>query len=116
MRLHGCHVPPLTNLSGAAKDVFAIAFRYGLMRVAARLVDCLILDEPTRHMDSKNVRQLRSVFDDLRDRQLIVVTIHEEFSTARGRHFAVTKDRDLRSIVTSISNVAEQFSTQVPGN
>jgi DNA repair exonuclease SbcCD ATPase subunit len=100
VRLHGRDVP-LTNLSGAAKDMFAIAFRYGLMRVAARHVDCLILDEPTRHMDPKNVRQLRSIFDDLADRQLLVVTIQEEFATARGRHFVVTKDSEFRSVVTA---------------
>ena len=54
MNLHQRKVP-LANLSGAAKDMFAIAFRYGLMRVAARRIDSLILDEPTRHMDPKNV-------------------------------------------------------------
>jgi DNA repair exonuclease SbcCD ATPase subunit len=92
---------PLSNLSGAAKDMFAIAFRYGLMRVAARRIDCLILDEPTRHMDPKNVRQLKSVFDELGDRQLVVVTIQEEFSAATGRHFTVAKDERLRSVVAS---------------
>ncbi len=92
---------PLSNLSGAAKDMFAIAFRYGLMRVAARRIDCLILDEPTRHMDPKNVRQLKAVFDELGDRQLVVVTIQEEFSAAAGRHFTVTKDERLRSVVAS---------------
>lgn len=98
VKLHGRQVP-LTNLSGAAKDMFAIALRYGLMRVAARHVECLILDEPTRHMDPINVRQLKAVFDDFADRQLIVVTIQEEFSDARGRHFTVTKDGERRSVV-----------------
>src|SRR6266851_2253243 len=100
VKLHQRKVP-LSNLSGAAKDMFAIAFRYGLMRVAARRIDCLILDEPTRHMDPKNVRQLKSVFDELGDRQLVVVTIQEEFSAAAGRHFTVTKDERLRSVVAS---------------
>lgn len=81
--------------------MFAIAFRYGLMRVAARRIDCLILDEPKRHMDPKNVRQLKAVFDELGDRQLVVVTIQEEFSAAAGRHFTVTKDESLRSVVAS---------------
>jgi exonuclease SbcC len=100
VKLHGREVP-LTNLSGAAKDMFAIALRYGLMRVAARHVECLMLDEPTRHMDPINVRQLKAVFDDFDDRQLIVVTIQEEFSDARGRHFTVTKDGNHRSVVNS---------------
>jgi len=98
--LHGRNVP-LANLSGAARDVFAIALRHGLMRVAARRVDCLILDEPTRHMDPKNVRQLKAVFDDITDRQLVVVTIQGEFADARGRHFAVLKDENLRSLLVS---------------
>ncbi|HEX7664106.1 MAG TPA: hypothetical protein VF407_06345, partial [Polyangiaceae bacterium] len=100
VKLHGRQVP-LTNLSGAAKDMFAIALRYGLMRVAARHVECLILDEPTRHMDVNNVRQLKAVFDEFADRQLIVVTIQGEFTDARGRHFTVTKDADRRSVVAT---------------
>jgi exonuclease SbcC len=100
VNLHGRTVS-LANLSGAARDVFAIALRYGLMRVAARRVDCMILDEPTRHMDPKNVRQLKAVFDDLDDRQLVVVTIQGEFGDARGSHFAVSKDENLRSVLVS---------------
>lgn len=98
VRLHDREVP-LTNLSGAAKDLFAIALRYGLMRIAARKIDFLVLDEPTRHMDAANVRQLRSVFDELRDRQLVVVTVQPEFSDARGKHFTVRKDEQLRSVI-----------------
>jgi DNA repair exonuclease SbcCD ATPase subunit len=98
VKLHGREVP-LYNLSGAAKDLFAIALRYGLMRVAARKIDFLVLDEPTRHMDPTNVRQLRTVLDELRDRQLVVVTVQAEFSDAKGRHFRVMKDSALRSVV-----------------
>lgn len=98
VKLHDREVP-LTNLSGAAKDLFAIALRYGLMRVAARKIDFLVLDEPTRHMDATNVRQLKSVFDELRDRQLVVVTVQAEFSDARGKHFTVRKDDQLRSVI-----------------
>jgi exonuclease SbcC len=98
VKLHGREVP-LYNLSGAAKDLFAIALRYGLMRVAARKIDFLVLDEPTRHMDPTNIRQLRTVLDGLGDRQLVVVTVQAEFSDAKGQHFRVRKDSDLRSVV-----------------
>jgi DNA repair exonuclease SbcCD ATPase subunit len=98
--LHGRDAT-LANLSGAAKDIFAISLRYGLMRVAARRVDCLILDEPTRHMDKKNVRRLKAVFDDLSQQQLLIVTVQEEFADARGRHFVVSKDDALRSVISS---------------
>ena len=102
VRIHGRDVP-LSNLSGAAKDIFALALRHGLMRVAARRVEFLILDEPTRHMDISNVRRLKALFDDLGDRQLIVVTVHEEFGEARGKHFVIAKDRDLFSTVSTMS-------------
>jgi DNA repair exonuclease SbcCD ATPase subunit len=100
VRIHSREVP-LSNLSGAAKDIFALALRHGLMRVAARRIDLLILDEPTRHMDISNVRRLKSLFDDLGDRQLIVVTVHEEFAAAAGKHFVVAKDAAFYSTVSA---------------
>lgn len=98
VRLHG-HDVPLTNMSGAAKDIFALALRYGLMRLAARKIDVLILDEPTRHMDAENVQRFKAQLDELSDRQVILVTVHEEFRDARGRRFVVAKDDDLCSTV-----------------
>jgi exonuclease SbcC len=100
VRIHGREVP-LSNLSGAAKDIFALALRHGLMRVAARGIEFLILDEPTRHMDISNVRRLKALFDDLGDRQLIVVTVHEEFAAAAGKHFVVAKDANFFSTIAA---------------
>lgn len=97
VRLHGKEVP-IFNLSGAAKDIFALSLRYGLLRVAARGINFLVLDEPTRHMDPSNCQRLKGLFNDLLDRQLIVVTVNREFSDATGRHFQVFKDqKTLRS-------------------
>jgi exonuclease SbcC len=98
VQLHGREVP-IFNLSGAAKDILALSLRYGLLRVAARGVNFLILDEPTRHMDTTNCQRLKSLFNDLLDRQLIVVTVNSEFSDAAGRHFRVLKDGSLHSVV-----------------
>jgi DNA repair exonuclease SbcCD ATPase subunit len=98
VQLHGRDVP-IFNLSGAAKDILALALRYGLLRVAAGGINFLVLDEPTRHMDTLNCQRLKSLFNDLFDRQLIVVTVNNEFSDATGRHFRVTKDDSLHSIV-----------------
>lgn len=92
VRLHDKEVP-IFNLSGAAKDILALSLRYGLLRVAARGINFLVLDEPTRHMDPSNCQRLKGLFNDLLDRQLIVVTVNREFSDASGRHFQVSKDQ-----------------------
>jgi exonuclease SbcC len=92
VRLHGKEVP-IFNLSGAAKDIMALSLRYGLLRVAARGISFLVLDEPTRHMDPANCQRLKGLFNDLLDRQLIVVTINSEFSDATGKHFRIMKDQ-----------------------
>ena len=98
VQLHGRDVP-IFNLSGAAKDILALALRYGLLRVAAGGINFLVLDEPTRHMDTLNCQRLKTLFNDLFDRQLIVVTVNSEFSDATGRHFRVMKDNSLHSVV-----------------
>jgi DNA repair protein SbcC/Rad50 len=96
--LHGQSVP-IFNLSGAAKDILALALRYGLLRVAAGGIRFFILDEPTRHMDPSNCHKLKALFNDLLDCQLIVVTVNSEFSDAAGRHFRVAKDDSFHSII-----------------
>jgi len=98
VQLHGRDVP-IFNLSGAAKDILALALRYGLLRVAAGGINFFILDEPTRHMDSSNCQKLKGLFNDLLDCQLIVVTVNSEFSDATGRHFRVAKDESFHSVI-----------------
>lgn len=98
MQLHGREVP-IFNLSGAAKDILALALRYGLLRVAAGGINFFILDEPTRHMDPSNCQKLKGLFNDLLDFQLIVVTVNSEFSDATGRHFRVAKDESFHSVI-----------------
>jgi DNA repair exonuclease SbcCD ATPase subunit len=98
VELHGREVP-LFNLSGAAKDILALALRYGLLRVAAGGISFFILDEPTRHMDPSNCLKLKGLFNDLLDCQLIVVTVNSEFSDAAGRHFMVAKDEAFHSVI-----------------
>lgn len=98
VQLHGRDVP-IFNLSGAAKDILALALRYGLLRVAAGGINFFILDEPTRHMDPSNCLKLKGLFNDLLDFQLIVVTVNSEFSDATGRHFRVAKDQSFHSVI-----------------
>lgn len=98
VELHGREVP-IFNLSGAAKDILALALRYGLLRVAAGGISFFILDEPTRHMDPSNCLKLKGLFNDLLDCQLIVVTVNSEFSDAAGRHFRVAKNESFHSVI-----------------
>lgn len=99
VQLHGREVP-IFNLSGAAKDILALALRYGLLRVAAGGINFFVLDEPTRHMDPSNCLKLKALFNDLLDCQLIVVTVNSEFSDATGRHFMISKDATFHSVVS----------------
>jgi exonuclease SbcC len=97
--LHGRTVP-VFNLSGAAKDILALGLRYGLLRIAGGGVNVIVLDEPTRHMDASNCYRLKGIFNELSDRQLIVVTVHQEFSDALGKQFVVIKDPEHCSIIS----------------
>lgn len=48
--------------------------------------------------DVGNVWRLKSLFDDLGDRQLPVA---EEFGEADGEHFVITKDADVFSTIAT---------------
>ncbi|MDI6718039.1 MAG: AAA family ATPase [Methanomicrobiales archaeon] len=99
--LHGEQVP-LSNLSGAARDILAFSLRYGLYRIAAKEIDFLLLDEPTRHFDRANTFKLKEAFNELADHQLIVITVNDEFHDAVGKKFRVEKDADRCSIVREL--------------
>ena len=94
--LHGKSAP-IFNLSGAAKDILALSLRYGLYRIAARDVDFILFDEPTRHMDPENINKTKNAFNELKNQQLIIITVHDEFADAEGNKFLVEKNKKLVS-------------------
>lgn len=100
--LHGT-VSPIFNLSGAAKDILALAVRHGLYRIAARNVDFILFDEPTRHMDSTNTLKLKQTFNEMRNQQTIVITVHDELFDAEGKKFMIEKDDSLMSTVRELN-------------
>jgi DNA repair exonuclease SbcCD ATPase subunit len=102
--LHGRKVP-LFNLSGAARDILAISLRCGLYRIAAREIDFLLLDEPTRHLDSTNIRRLKDAFDAIGDHQFIVITVNDEFADAVGTKYVVGKDDRMISEIRRLDAV-----------
>lgn len=93
---------PIFNLSGAARDILAIAIRYGLYRIASKEVNFLLLDEPTHHFDQSNTTKFKQALNELADQQLIVITVHDEFSDATGKKFMVEKDLKLCSVIREI--------------
>lgn len=99
--LHGNSVP-LFNLSGAARDILALSIRYGLYRIASKEINFILLDEPTHHFDQLNTNKLKEAFNELSDQQLIIITVHDEFSDAIGKKFMVEKDDEFKSVIREI--------------
>lgn len=93
---------PLFNLSGAARDILALALRYGLYRIASKELNFLLLDEPTHHFDEVNTTKLKQALNDLTDHQLVIITVHDEFFDAVGRKFVVEKDQTFNSVIREL--------------
>jgi exonuclease SbcC len=99
--LHG-HAVPLFNLSGAARDIFALSIRYGLYRIASKEINFILLDEPTHHFDQANTNKLKEALNELSDQQLIIITVHDEFADAVGKKFMVEKNEEFKSVIREI--------------
>jgi DNA repair exonuclease SbcCD ATPase subunit len=96
------HEVPLFNLSGAARDILAFSLRYGLYRLAAKEIDFILLDEPTRHFDRKNTMKLKAALNELDGHQVIIITVNDDFSDAVGKKFIVEKDESRHSVIREI--------------
>ena len=94
---------PIFNLSGAGKDILALAVRYGLYRIAARDVNFILFDEPTGHMDSVNTLKLKQAFNEMKNQQVVVITVHDEFYDAQGTKFMIEKDSELLSTIRQMN-------------
>lgn len=94
---------PIFNMSGAAKDILALAVRYGLYRIAATDVNFILFDEPTRHMDSVNTLKLKQALNEMKNQQVIVITVHDEFYDAQGTKFVIEKDSELLSTIRQMN-------------
>lgn len=96
------HSVPLFNLSGAARDILALSIRYGLYRIASKEINFILLDEPTHHFDPTNTNKLKEALNELSDQQLIIITVHDEFTDAVGKKFIVEKNQELNSVIKEI--------------
>lgn len=94
---------PVFNLSGAARDILALSIRYGLYRIASKEINFLLLDEPTHHFDQSNTAKFKQALNELADQQLVIITVHDEFSDAMGKKFIVEKDDNLRSLIREMN-------------
>src|SRR5438552_2515346 len=100
---HG--VDLVTFAKGQRKDdvaheyLAAFTGEEGVLFVGKAQEKASVFRTETRHMDSPNCQRLKSLFNDLLDRQLIVVTVNSEFSDAAGRHFRVEKNESFDSVI-----------------
>lgn len=101
IELHGdkCTVQ---DLSGAARDIVAVGLRYAFTKIAASKTNFVLLDEPTRHMDKRNLDKLKEMFNRIRDMQLLIITVENEFMDAEGMKIVVTKKEDYTSEIVSM--------------
>ncbi len=93
---------PMFNLSGAARDILALSVRYGLYRIATKDVDFMLLDEPTRHMDTYNTYKLKQAFNEMKNQQMIIITVHDEFADAQGKKFVIKKNEKFASEIMAL--------------
>ncbi|MBN2567589.1 SMC family ATPase [Candidatus Woesearchaeota archaeon] len=85
------------NLSGGERTALALAYRLALNRVIndltdIRTKDLLILDEPTDGFSSAQLDRMRDVLDELRTRQVLIVSHETKIESFVERIIRVTKD------------------------
>lgn len=62
----------------------------------------MLLDEPTRHMDTYNTYKLKQAFNEMKNQQMIIITVHDEFSDAEGKKFVIKKNARFASEITEL--------------
>lgn len=77
-------LPTAKSLSGAQRNMLALSFRLASYTMFAAKLGMLVLDEPTAHLDSRNVGKLGELLARLQkiavelDLQVLVVSHHDE--------------------------------------
>lgn len=93
------------NLSGGEKTAVALAYRLALNKVINELVeniktkDLLILDEPTDGFSSEQLDRIRDVINELKLKQIIIVSHEAKIDTFVDNVIRVHKDGHVSRIV-----------------
>lgn len=86
------------NLSGGEKTSLALAYRLSLNKVINDLVpdiktkDIIILDEPTDGFSAEQLDKIRDVLDELKMKQVIIVSHEQKIESYVDRVIKVSKD------------------------
>ncbi len=86
------------NLSGGEKTSLALAYRLALNKVINDLVpdiktkDIIILDEPTDGFSTEQLDKIRDVLDELKMKQVIIVSHEQKIESYVDRVIKVSKD------------------------
>ena len=80
-------------LSGGEKVAAAIAIRLGITKAISKgEIECILLDEPTMHLDHERVREMANIFRDMRIApQIIIVTHDNEMETIADKVIKLNK-------------------------
>lgn len=93
------------NLSGGEKTAIALAYRLALNKVVNDIVDTiktkdtLILDEPTDGFSSEQLDRIRDVINELKLKQIIIVSHETKIDTFVDNVIRVHKDNHVSSVV-----------------
>lgn len=95
----------VTNLSGGEKTACALAYRLALNRVITALrstihtKDVVILDEPTDGFSSEQIDRMRDVLDQLKARQIILVSHEQKIESLADRVLRVVKEEHASKVL-----------------
>ncbi len=94
------------NLSGGQQTLYSLALRFAIgiwskKNSGLEKIDCIILDEPTIHLDDSAIERLKNEIENLGIEQIIIVTHDQIFPKIANKIFKV-------SINKGFSNVKEE--------
>ncbi len=95
----------VTNLSGGEKTACALAYRLALNRVITALrstihtKDVVILDEPTDGFSSEQIDRMRDVLEQLKARQIILVSHEQKIESLADRVLRVVKEEHASKVM-----------------
>ncbi|WP_017980932.1 AAA family ATPase [Methanocaldococcus villosus] len=83
----------IENLSGGEQIALALSLRLAIANSLVGSLECLILDEPTIHLDENRVAKLIEIFRKIRNiPQMIVITHHKEIEEVADNIIRVYKE------------------------
>jgi exonuclease SbcC len=91
------------NLSGGQQTLYSLSLRFAIgiwskKNSGLEKIDCIILDEPTIHLDDSAIERLKNEIENLGIEQMIIVTHDQIFPKIANKIFEVTIDKGFSKI------------------